>query len=162
MKSRMFYLLIACLICFGCAQTGYSQPLRKVMEAEEEHNPKAPKAKVAKPEVPKLKRHKNGNYTVTEQWCVDLKGKIWCVQAGYRCNGITAPKAIKKLLGDGADQPTTWAAVFHDWLFTQPGMTRNKADRLFYELMIAYGVPNQKAKLMHTSVQAYTLSKILR
>jgi hypothetical protein len=162
MKSRMFYLLLVCLIHSGCAQTSHSQPLRKAIEVGEEQNPKVAKAKAVRPEAPKLKRHKNGHYTVTEPWAVDLKGKTWRVQAGYRCNGITAPKTIKQLLGDGPNQPTTWAAVFHDWLFTQPGMTRNQADRLFYDLMVAYGVPNQKAKLMHTSVQAYSISRLLR
>jgi hypothetical protein len=60
------------------------------------------------------------------------------------------------------DHPETWAAVFHDWLFTQPGVSRSTADRLFLDLMLAYGVPEAKARLMHTSVRAYSLSKTLR
>ncbi|NJM36995.1 MAG: DUF1353 domain-containing protein [Akkermansiaceae bacterium] len=160
MKSRIYSLLIICLICTGCVQTVHSQPLGK--QIARPHEEKIPVAKAIKPESPKLKRLKNGHYRVIEPWTVQLNGKVWRVEAGYQCNGITAPKAIKQALGDGVDKSTTWAAVFHDWLFTQPGMTRNRADRLFYDLMIAYRVPKEKAKLMHTSVQAYTLSKIFR
>ncbi len=149
-----------CLICTGCIQVVNSQPLRRQVDLPD--GEQIPVAKAVTPQSPKLKRLKNGHYKVIEPWTVELNGKIWQVQAGYRCNGITAPKVVKQALGDGINKSTTWAAVFHDWLFTQPGMTRNRADRLFYDLMVAYGVPKEKAKLMHTSVQAYTLSKILR
>ena len=55
--------------------------------------------------------------------------------------------------------PETWAAMFHDWLFTQPGMSRQKADQLFYDLLLAYGVTQTKARLMYTTVSAYSSRK---
>lgn len=116
----------------------------------------------AKPAAPKLKKLKNGHYKVLEPWTLRIGGETWEVEAGYRSNGITAPARVKRLLGDAADRPETWAAVFHDWLFTQPDMTRDRADALFYQLLRAYGVPSKKAKLMHAAVTAYSKSRQLR
>lgn len=115
-----------------------------------------------RPDAPSLVRLKNGHYRVTEPWTVVLDGRAWHVQKGYRCNGISAPDSVKRELGDGVNRPETWAAVFHDWLFTQPGMTRSRADALFYKLLTAYGVPSVKARLMYTAVTAYSTSKTLR
>lgn len=114
------------------------------------------------PDAPVLVRMKNGHYRVAQPWTVVLSGREWHVQKGYQSNGITAPSAVKRELGDGVKHPETWAAVFHDWLFTQPGMSRSQADRLFYELLTAYGVSDAKARLMYTSVSAYSASKLLR
>lgn len=116
----------------------------------------------AAPEAPDLKRLRNGHYRVKSDWSIDLDGRRWVVRKGYTSNGITAPAAIKARLGDGVDRPETWAAVFHDWLFTQPDMSRNRADRLFHEALLAYGVSAEKARLMHATVSAYSLSKELR
>jgi len=97
---------------------------------------------------------------VASPWTVELRGKRWHVPKGYVCNGITAPKHVRRFLGDGVHSPETWAAVFHDWLFTQPGITRAQADQLFYELLLAYNVSPMKARLMYTSVASYSASKI--
>ena len=115
-----------------------------------------------RPDAPVLVRKKNGRYQVAEPWTVALDGKVWQVQKGYTCNGITAPDRVKRSLGDGIGEPETWAAVFHDWLFTRPGMSREKADRLFYQLLVAYGVSPLKSRIMYSGVTAYTASKALR
>jgi hypothetical protein len=111
------------------------------------------------PDAPRLKRLPNGHYRVTRPWTVIVNGEEWHVQKGYQSNGITAPSLIKESLGDGIDHPETWAAVFHDWLFTQPGMTRIHADQTFHQLLLAYGVSSTKAELMYSSVRAYSLKK---
>ena len=111
------------------------------------------------PDAPQLKKLPNGHYRVRKPWTVTLEGRQWQVPAGYTSNGITAPSFIKSSLGDGVQLKETWSAVFHDWLFTQPGITRAQADRMFYELMIAYRVAADKAKLMYDAVAAYSLTK---
>lgn len=92
---------------------------------------------------------------------MELNGQVWRVPAGYKSNGITAPARLKKSLGDGVNHPETWAAMFHDWLFTRPGVSRARADRMFFDLLLAYGVPETKARLMFTTVSAYSMSKNL-
>lgn len=114
------------------------------------------------PSKPDLKRLPNGHYRVLKPWTVNLNGRKWLVQRGYTSNGITAPKRIKNSIGDGVGHPETWAAVFHDWLFTQPGISRATADSLFFDLLVAYGVPVEKARLMHATVSAYSLAKTIR
>lgn len=121
-----------------------------------------PVSRQARPDAPRLKKKENGHYRVRKPWTVRLNGRVWKVPKGYSSNGITAPSKIKASLGDGVDHPETWAAVFHDWLFTQPGVSRSMADRTFYELLLAYGVPEKKARMMYTTVSAYSLSKAFR
>ena len=114
------------------------------------------------PEAPVMKLLKNGRYYVRRPWTVELNGRSWVIPKGYTSNGITAPAALKKSLGDGVEFRETWASVFHDWLFTQPGITRSVADQTFHNLLLAYGVPASKARLMYTTVSAYSWSKAVR
>ncbi len=111
------------------------------------------------PDAPQLKRLPNGHYRVRKPWTVTLNGRQWHVQQGYTSNGMTVPSFLKNSLGDGVQYKETWAAVFHDWLFTQPGLSRSQADRMFYDLLIAYGIPSGKAKMMYTTVSTYSLTK---
>lgn len=114
-----------------------------------------------RPEAPVLVRLPNGHYRVRRDWHLSFNGHRYVVPAGYSSNGITAPARLKATLGDGVEYRETWAAVFHDWLFTRPGNVRSEADRRFYELLLAYGVEPGKAKLMYSTVSAYSLSKNL-
>jgi hypothetical protein len=158
MKLRIPATLAVVVLSSAClpAQPTASQPFQRPGTS------KQPVGNQAKPEAPNLRRLENGHYRVRRPWMVTLDGRTWTVQRGYTSNGITAPSSVKKSLGDGVEHPETWAAVFHDWLFTQPGISRGTADRLFLDLLLAYGVPKEKARLMHTTVSAYSLSKVLR
>lgn len=90
-----------------------------------------------------------------------LNGRSWRVPAGYTTNGITGPSWLKNTLGNGVNYPETWAAMFHDWLFKNTALSRGQADRLFQDLLLAYGVNSEKAWIMGTAVSAYSLSKAL-
>jgi hypothetical protein len=159
LKIRTSYFLAFALLIFGCVPMvvpfAYSPPASKHQAARRPVVPPSPAA-------PELKRLKNDHYYVRKPWTVEVNDRIWVVPRGYSSNGITAPAALKNSLGDGVQYQETWAAVFHDWLFTQPGITRAQADQTFYDLLLAYGVPAQKARLMFTTVSAYSLSKELR
>lgn len=143
------------ILLAGCLMTG--APVNRPARTTHVHT-----AARNQPDVPVLVRLRNGHYRVRQPWTVELNGRRWQVQKGYTSNGITAPASLKKSLGDGVDHPETWAAVFHDWLFTQPGVTRSQADQLFHELLLAYHVPREKAQLMYSTVAAYSLAKSLR
>jgi hypothetical protein len=111
------------------------------------------------PEAPVLVRLPNGHYRVKRPWKLQFNGNYYLIPAGYSSNGITAPARVRAALGDGITHPETWAAVFHDWLFTRKNNQRARADRQFYELLLAYGVDDRKARLMYSTVSAYSLSK---
>ena len=153
MKIQIRLALLACLALSGCVPMGPSASI-PMRSGQVSHL-----ASQVRPAAPELKRLKNGHYRVRRPWTVTLNGHAWLVQKGYTSNGITAPASIKASLGDGADHQETWAAVFHDWLFTQPGITRAQADRMYYDLLIAYGVSGTKANLMYRTVSAYSLTK---
>jgi hypothetical protein len=154
------HLLILCVLAAGCAPAG-PPPRSHGPAASRNQSVSIPVSK-QRPQAPKLRKLPNGHYRVRKPWTVDLNGRRFVVQPGYSTNGITAPEKVKQSLGDGVDRPETWAAVFHDWLFTQPGISRSQADGLFYDLLIAYGVPEQRAKLMYTTVKLYSMSKNFR
>lgn len=148
-RLSLFTLTAIAFVLTGCAP-----PVRDHVTSEQ--------VSKRKPNAPVLARKKNGRYQVAAPWTVALNGHEWYVQKGYVCNGITGPDSIRKTLGDGVNDRETWAAVFHDWLYTRPGMTRARADRLFYDLLLAYGVPSVKARLMYSGVSAYSASKSTR
>jgi hypothetical protein len=151
----MIFVCTSCIPSIGPAPFQETNPFTRPAE----HPGAGPQA--TQLTRPILIRKKNGHYQVAKSWQLRVGGKRWKIQKGYTSNGITAPSRIKASLGDGVNRPETWAAVFHDWLFTQPGISRAHADQLFYETLIAYGVPEHKARLMHTFVAAYSASKKL-
>jgi hypothetical protein len=146
--------LASCILLFGCGPAGSAPQAGGIRGSRQ-------KVSVSNltPAAPVLKHLAGDRFYVRKPWTVVLDGQSWVVPRGYSSNGITAPGLIKHSLGDGVDRPETWAAVFHDWLFTQPGMSRSRADGLFYDLLIAYGVSGAKARLMFTSVSAYSFTK---
>ena len=152
MQRTLIPCLAALVITSGCTPPTTAHRGRSVRQQV-----KAPAA--TRPDAPQLKKTGNGHYKVRKPWTVQIGGRIWQIPAGYTCNGITAPNLMKASLGDGVDRPETWAAVFHDWLFTQKGVSRSQADTAFYELLLAYGVAPGKASMMHSMVSAYSLSK---
>ena len=146
--------LISIIFVTGCIQASdvvYStEPMKRQVAQRSGH------------EIPNLKRLKNGHYKVCKPWTVTVGGQRWQIPAGYSSNGITAPARVRDSLGDGIQHPETWAAVFHDWLFTQKGVTRKRADRMFRDVLIDYGVSKSKADLMYAFVSAFSVSKNFR
>lgn len=151
MMTRIFQLLALCAILGGCGP-----PLTMPAGGASQ---RVPMKQPGRPAVPELKKLKNGDYRVRKPWTVRLNGRTWIVPKGYTSNGMTAPARVKAVLGDGVDKPETWSAVFHDWLFTQPGVSRAEADRTFHDILLAYGVSPTKAQIMFNSVSAYSLTK---
>lgn len=156
---RNRYILIPSILVLGCAPMGSVPSATRIRTTRQPVGRSIPHAK---PAAPALKRLANGHYRLRKPWNLELNGRRWQIPKGYSTNGITAPAKIKKTLGDGVNHPETWAAVFHDWLFTQPGTSRHQADKLFYELLLAYGIPAEKARFMYTTVSIYSLSKNLQ
>jgi hypothetical protein len=154
MMIRHFQILALCTVFAGCGPM-LTMPAGGAPQ-------RMPMQQAARPDIPELKKLKNGHYRVRKRWTVALNGKTWVVQKGYSTNGMTAPARIKAALGDGVDKPETWAAVFHDWLFTQPGVSRAEADNTFHEILLAYGVSPAKSQMMYNTVRAYSLTKGLR
>lgn len=147
---HFIYLTVAAFALQSCVSVPVSS-----------RSPLAPRAASSSMQLsrPALKRLPNGHYRVTKPWTLTAGGRVWTVQRGYTSNGITAPAALRARLGDGVGKPETWSAVFHDWLFTQKGVSRSTADELFYEVMLGYGISPNRAKMMYSTVRSYSLYK---
>ena len=157
LKMSIRPLLIPSLLVMGCSPLeSTSHTLHPVRQHV------ANTAATNIPEEPALKRLSNGHYRLRKTWTVELDGRRWVIPKGYSTNGITAPSYLKKSLGDGVEFRETWAAVFHDWLFTQAGVSRSDADQTFHHLLLAYGVSPQKAQMLYMVVSAYSFSKSVR
>jgi hypothetical protein len=154
LSNHLFSVLraitVTAIVATGCGPMSTRQMTR---------NPTMVSAPVGRLNPPELVRLRNGRYRMASDWHVTLNGQSWKVPKGYRTNGITAPSWVKTSLGDGVQHPETWAAVFHDWLFTQPGVSRATADGLFHEMLLGYGVSSFKARLMFGAVTTYSASK---
>ena len=114
----------------------------------------------AKPlEDPRVEQLANGHFTLLAPWKVRLKDANFTLQEGYTCNGITATDWQKEQMGNGPHRKETWCAIFHDWTFTQ-GMSRQRCDDYFNELMVQYKVAPWKRELMYTVVQARSVIRL--
>lgn len=157
--DRMYFKFAKCFLAITVLAYPACQMSAPVPMSSRKLPPGNPDSSSSRPEAPRLKRLPNGHYRVKRPWNVEIGGRRWTVPAGYTSNGITGPAKVRSALGDGIQYRETWAAVFHDWLFTQPGISRATADRMFYDLLLAYGVEPGRARMMYSTVTAYSLSK---
>jgi len=74
------------------------------------------------------------------------------VPAGFRTDGASIPIGLRWLFPHGG--PKFAAAVVHDYLYRTGKTTRKKADEIFYNMMIANGEVEWKAKAMYAGVRA--------
>ncbi len=140
MRDKCFVLLgaIVCVLMSCSHVETYQQPL----------------------ENPQVMQLPNGHFRLLEPWRVRLQDASFTLQKGYTCNGITATDWQKAQMGHGADRKETWCAIFHDWTFTQ-GMSRQRCDDYFNELMIQYQVAPWKRELMYNIVKMRSAAKLV-
>ncbi len=73
------------------------------------------------------------------------------IPAGFICDGSSIPRALWTLIGLHKDGKNREPSLVHDWLYMHQGRiperkySRQEADRLYYDMLIAYGVPNKSA-----------------
>ena len=74
---------------------------------------------------------------------------------GFQSDGASVPRAFWRLIFPKGDEKALRAAIIHDWIYrTHPaGWTKAEADKLFYELLKADGVPTWRAWLAYQGVK---------
>lgn len=77
------------------------------------------------------------------------------VPCGFQSDGASVPRAFWRLIFPKGDEKALRAAIIHDWIYrTHPaGWTKAEADKLFYELLKADGVPTWRAWLAYQGVK---------
>ena len=77
------------------------------------------------------------------------------VPVGFTTDGASVPGWAQRLTGwDPWTDPQRWAGVVHDWLYSQPGVSKFHADNVFRALLASQGATDVKRDLMYAAVVA--------
>lgn len=82
----------------------------------------------------------------------DSKKLIWQANAGLLTDGASIPGVFQPFVGKPFDQSFIKAAVIHDHYCDRKVRSWRQTHRVFYEGLIAEGVPESKAKTMYFAV----------
>ena len=77
------------------------------------------------------------------------------VPRDFTCDGASVPRFFWRLVFPPGDTQALRAAFLHDYIYrTHPaGWDRKKADDLFYDVLVADGVPKRRAYLAWAGVR---------
>ena len=77
------------------------------------------------------------------------------VPVGFTTDGASIPGWAQTLTGwEPWEDPQRWAGVVHDWLYSQPGVSKSHADDVFRAVLASEGASSWKRKLMYGAVVA--------
>jgi hypothetical protein len=85
----------------------------------------------------------------------DPRGRIWTVPEMFVTDGASIPRPLWALIGSPFNGRYRVPAVLHDAAYCWVGITKQDADRMFYEAMREAGVGWLKAGLMWAAVKAF-------
>ena len=75
------------------------------------------------------------------------------VPVGFTTDGASVPTWAQRLTGwEPWVDPQRWAGVVHDWLYSQPDVSKSHADRVFRALLASEGASTWKRDLMYAAV----------
>lgn len=102
---------------------------------------------------PQFRFISNTEIALTARYAVTTTAGVVEMDAGFICDGASEPPATWSLLGlqpfSGA---SIRAALVHDALYRGELVSREVADRVFHELLLADGVEPHKARAMFEAV----------
>lgn len=84
-------------------------------------------------------------------------GQVYVVPSGFSTDYASIPKFLRSWIDQDSGQIRE-AAVLHDWLYSQgslSGVTRMRADALFYEAMRRLGMPMLRARAAWFAVRLF-------
>ena len=74
------------------------------------------------------------------------------VPVGFTTDGASVPGWAQTLTGwEPWADPQRWAGVVHDWLYSQPGVSKSNADDVFRAVLASEGASSWKRKLMYAA-----------
>jgi hypothetical protein len=84
---------------------------------------------------------------------LDVDGERLEIPAGYTTDGASVPGWAQPLTGwEPWEDPQRWAGIVHDWLYTQKGVSKARADRVFEAVLASEGAGWLKRKAMYAAV----------
>lgn len=99
----------------------------------------------------RLQSSPDGNsFIVLESYgFTDSKSVHWEVPKGALVDGASIPRSLWSIVGSPFDGRYAAASTLHDYFSTSRTRTKADTDRMFYEALLASGVPNQTASIMY-------------
>ena len=94
-------------------------------------------------------------YEVVEDIQAKSASAVIRVPKFFQFDGASIPAAGWQLIGTPFYPRFMTASVFHDWVYHTHQVTKDEADDLFYDLLIADGVNKTKAWVMLESVKTF-------
>lgn len=85
----------------------------------------------------------------------DPRGRIWTVPEMFLTDGASIPRPLWALIGPPTTGRYRVPAVLHDAAYSCVGITKEDADRMFYEAMREAGVGFVLARLMWGAVKLF-------
>jgi hypothetical protein len=83
---------------------------------------------------------------------VDRHGLRWDVPAGAIVDGASIPRPLWSVIGGPFEGKYRAASIVHDWFCDVRSRLWKSVHRMFFEAMLASGVPAPQAKLMYAGV----------
>ena len=83
---------------------------------------------------------------------IDKNGHQWLAEKGSIIDGASIPRVVWSLVGSPFSGKYRRASVIHDVYCKTKTRPHKKVHKMFYEAMIADGVPKIKAKMMYRAV----------
>jgi hypothetical protein len=88
-----------------------------------------------------------------EPLVVDVDGERIEIPTGFTTDGASVPGWAQRITSwKPWEDPQRWAGIVHDWLYTQPGVTKRHADNVFRAVLASEGAGWWKRKLMYSAV----------
>lgn len=84
---------------------------------------------------------------------IDSNSVAWVCKAGSIVDGASIPRLFWKIIGPPLVGSYRRASVIHDVYCKSKARKASETHKVFYEMMLADGVPVNKAKLMYLAVK---------
>lgn len=110
------------------------------------------KKKMILPE-PVLQAVSQDLYELVQTFTLTHGPYLFIVRAGFRTDGASIPNIFWLGVGNPMQGLVLPAAVIHDALYGSEWLPREKADRIFYDLMIRNGVSPVKSWAFYTALR---------
>ena len=96
-------------------------------------------------------------YTLRERLEIRWNGKLLTVPVGFKSDGASVPRFFWRAVFPPGDNRALRAAFAHDYVYRMhpDGWTKAEADQMFYDLLIADGIPVINAKLAYWGVRLF-------
>lgn len=75
------------------------------------------------------------------------------IPTGFTTDGASVPGWAQRItMWKPWDDPQRWAGIVHDWLYSQPGVSKSRADEIFHAVLVSEGAGWLRRKLMYAAV----------